>query len=87
MKRIVLTVGIAMLFVLGSATFIGCENENHHENHNEHAEGEEHHEEMNEHEEEGEQAMYQCPMKCEGDKTYKENVPCPKCGMDLVEKE
>jgi len=28
--------------------------------------------------------VYQCPMKCEGDKTY--NVPgnCPVCNMHLV---
>lgn len=25
-----------------------------------------------------------CPMMCEGDKTYAENVGCPVCGMDLV---
>ena len=25
-----------------------------------------------------------CPMMCEGDKTYPENVGCPVCGMDLV---
>jgi hypothetical protein len=28
-------------------------------------------------------AVYQCPMKCEGDKTYTEPGKCPKCGMDL----
>ena len=28
---------------------------------------------------------YQCPMKCEGDKTYHEKGACPKCKMDLVE--
>lgn len=30
-------------------------------------------------------AMYQCPMKCEGDKTYSEAGKCPKCGMALAE--
>lgn len=25
-----------------------------------------------------------CPMQCEGDKTYPENIGCPVCGMDLV---
>ncbi len=29
------------------------------------------------------EAKYQCPMKCEGDKTYDEPGKCPKCGMDL----
>ncbi|MFD1161674.1 SCO family protein [Hwangdonia seohaensis] len=28
-------------------------------------------------------AVYQCPMQCEGDKTYSENVSCPICKMDL----
>ena len=27
---------------------------------------------------------YQCPMKCEGEKTYTEMGACPECGMDLV---
>ena len=29
--------------------------------------------------------VYQCPMKCEGDKTYAEATTCPKCKMDLKE--
>ena len=32
-------------------------------------------------------AVYQCPMKCEGDKTYSEASQCPTCGMDLKEVE
>lgn len=28
-------------------------------------------------------AVYQCPMKCEGDKTYAQAGKCPKCGMEL----
>lgn len=32
-------------------------------------------------------AVYQCPMKCEGDKTYDQPGKCPKCGMDLKEVE
>ena len=27
--------------------------------------------------------MYQCPMKCEGDKSYDKLGSCPKCKMDL----
>ena len=30
-----------------------------------------------------EAALFQCPMHCEGDKTYSEPGKCPKCGMDL----
>ncbi len=32
-------------------------------------------------------ATYQCPMKCEGDKTYAEAGTCPECKMDLVKVE
>ena len=31
--------------------------------------------------------VYQCPMKCEGDKTYDEPGTCPVCKMDLKEVE
>lgn len=27
--------------------------------------------------------VYQCPMKCEGDKTYDKAGSCPVCGMDI----
>ncbi len=30
-------------------------------------------------------ATYQCPMKCEGDKTYGKPGQCPTCKMDLKE--
>jgi len=30
-------------------------------------------------------ATYQCPMKCEGDKTYDKPGQCPTCKMDLAE--
>lgn len=31
------------------------------------------------------EVSYQCPMKCEGDKTYADaSTKCPKCGMDLA---
>ncbi len=33
---------------------------------------------------ESSKGRYYCPMFCEGDKTYPENVGCPICGMDLV---
>jgi Cu2+-exporting ATPase len=32
-----------------------------------------------------ETAEYQCPMKCEGDKTYDKPGKCPVCGMNLKE--
>ena len=33
--------------------------------------------------EESATAQYQCPMKCEGEKTYDKPGQCPKCNMDL----
>jgi len=30
-----------------------------------------------------EASLYQCPMQCEGDKTYDKPGKCPVCGMDL----
>ena len=30
---------------------------------------------------------YQCPMKCEGDKTYNKSASCPVCTMGLKEVE
>ncbi|HEU4717210.1 MAG TPA: heavy metal-binding domain-containing protein [Bacteroidia bacterium] len=28
---------------------------------------------------------YQCPMQCEGDKTYDKPGKCPECGMEMKE--
>ncbi len=44
----------------------------------------EEHSETHEHNETA-MASYQCPMKCEGDKTYTEKEKCPKCGMEMEE--
>lgn len=30
--------------------------------------------------------VYQCPMKCEGEKTFTEAGKCPECKMDLEAK-
>lgn len=32
-------------------------------------------------------SVYQCPMKCEGEKTYTNPGSCPVCNMDLKETE
>jgi len=79
MNKSILTFGVAVLFVLGSITFIGCgsggeqhestEKHEHHDNHDDHQHA----------------ATYQCPMKCEGDKTYEKAGKCPSCGMNLEE--
>lgn len=96
MKKQILTITVATLFTLGSATFISCGNSDNaeHEDQHEHAEGDEHShgDESHEHSSEemnqeiSEEAYY-CPMKCEGEKTYDEEGTCPTCGMDLVEVE
>ncbi len=45
-----------------------------------------HHEEHHDHAEKREgNGVYECPMHCEGDKTYDKAGDCPVCGMDLVE--
>ena len=31
----------------------------------------------------GDTVIYQCPMKCEGDKTYDKAGKCPVCNMNL----
>jgi len=50
MKKTILAVGTAILFVVGSITFIGCENSENHEGNHEYAEGEgDHHDESEEH--------------------------------------
>lgn len=95
MKKTILSLGMAAFFVVGSATFIGCGNaENNESEHMEHMDGEHHeHAEGDDHDHSAmemsdeEHAQYQCPMKCEGDKTYDEAGECPKCGMDLKEVE
>jgi len=32
-------------------------------------------------------AVFYCPMKCEGDKTYEKPGKCAKCGMELKQKQ
>ena len=71
MNKAILTLGTAILFAIGSSTFIGCGGG---EGHDENEETHEHHD----------VAAYQCPMQCEGDKTYEEAGKCPECQMDLV---
>ncbi len=41
--------------------------------------------ETHDHEADMATAHYQCPMKCEGEKTYPEPGSCPICKMDLKE--
>lgn len=74
MKKTFITIGTALLFTLGSATFVAC---------GEAAETHEHEREGHDHDGDEHATDYQCPMQCEGDKTYAEAGKCPKCKMDL----
>ena len=78
MKKQFLMLGTALLFVVGSVTFTSCGSE-------EHTEEVQHSE--SETTEDTEHAHYQCPMKCEGQKTYEAAGSCSVCGMDLKEVE
>ncbi len=87
MKKI--TIAAALIFSLG-LMFTSC-NETKKEVK---TEAKEHVEEVKkveatEHEHSDDMAMatYQCPMKCEGDKTYAEAGTCPICKMDLKKAE
>lgn len=80
MKRTILIIGTATLLVAGSTMFSACGNSEtkHHEDMN-------HDENMEMTGEHAEHTHYQCPMKCEGEKTYEEPGTCPVCEMDLKE--
>ena len=94
MRKTILNLGIAMLFVVGSATFIGCSNESHEQNETAEEEAMEQEENMEmenktevesesevESEAETETIVYACPMHPEI--TGEEGEQCSKCGMDL----
>ncbi len=98
MYRKILTSTTVVLFVLGSATFVGCGQTGHSHNDESHEhehveEGHDHAQSDHEHaagdhaEEDGQEhaTVYQCPMLCEGDKTYDEAGKCPLCKMALEE--
>jgi len=61
----------------GSETMTGTEM---HEEHKDHDSGSATHD----HSEDMATAVYQCPMKCEGEKTYAEPGTCPECNMKLA---
>jgi hypothetical protein len=51
-----------------------------HEEHAEHSD-----DDVHDHSEDMATAVYQCPMKCEDEKTYPEPGTCPECKMKLKE--
>lgn len=82
MKKTILIIGTAMLFIAGSTIFSACGNSEstpHEEMSND--------ENMEKTDQHAEHTHYQCPMKCEGEKTYEEPGTCPVCEMDLKEVE
>ena len=62
---------ITTVFVFASLFLISCGN------------GHQHSDSENNESEQITSEMYQCPMKCEGDKKYEEAGICPVCKMDL----
>ena len=86
MKKIikVLFLTVAFVFVLAACNNVKKEDDSSnkvteqkdHEAHDENAEEHDHGYEMA-------MTAYQCPMKCEEDKTYTEEGACPVCKMDL----
>lgn len=76
MKKVILVLAISLgmgVFFTSCKETKKVENTEVHENHDHGADETATHE------------VYQCPMKCEGDKTYKEEGQCPVCHMDLKE--
>ena len=71
-KKAILNLGAASLLAFGSLGFTGC------------GSGADNQVEATH---ELAEAAYQCPMKCEGDKTYADKGSCPECGMDLAKLE
>jgi len=89
-KSLYLTVIAAILFTAGSITFTGCDNASNKKSieHRHEATEAEHNHDMDdghEHERDMAEAHYQCPMKCEEDKTYDKPGNCPVCKMELKE--
>ncbi len=77
MKKSLLTLGMALLLITGGATFTACNSAANKTKTEAKAEVKK--------ESKKETAEYQCPMHCEGDKTYDKPGKCPVCGMKLKE--
>ena len=64
---------LSLVLALGALTFSSCNKAENTDTHESH--GHDH------------SVQYQCPMKCEKDKTYDHAGKCPVCTMDLKEVE
>ena len=71
MKKSILILGTVVFLFVGGTIFTGCNN----------------HQNGKKTEKISQTEKYQCPMKCEGDKTYDEPGKCPVCGMNLKKTE
>jgi len=85
-KKIAVTVILCFVLGLVSTSCEKSKKEGEHEKH-EVVKHDDHEKEgeLHEHSDEVAMASYQCPMKCEGDKTYNEKGSCPVCKMDIKE--
>ena len=79
MKKTILTICAAILVIISFSAISGCGYSDH-----DHGDAEEMSVEDADHQH---ASVYQCPMKCEGEKTYEEAGTCPSCGMNLEEVE
>jgi len=70
----------------GNAEHLQKNHSHTHDHSQEHHHGHDHSGHTHDHEKPGKPgAVYYCPMRCEGDKTYDKPGDCPKCGMHLIE--
>jgi|JI10StandDraft_1071094.scaffolds.fasta_scaffold11973_4 hypothetical protein len=86
------TTGLMAFAMIAFTACGGADDQGHNDNgdHNEHMNSDSTghmHSDGADHMHEAHAAAYQCPMKCEGDKTYAEAGRCPVCNMDLKEVE
>ena len=86
-KKNYLTVIVTILFAAGIWVLSGCGNSENRQNvnhQNKATEGEHQHDTDEQHKHDDiTTSDYQCPMKCEGDKTYNNPGNCPECKMKL----
>ncbi len=76
MKKIILISTASILLIIGGVLFIGCSNNSQKKTNTDATEV------VKTDTTKIAVAKYQCPMKCEGDKTYDKPGKCPVCGMN-----
>ncbi len=76
MKKIILISTASILLIIGGVSITGCSNSSQNNNNTDTIE-------VVKTDTAKIAAKYQCPMKCEGDKTYDKPGKCPVCGMNI----